>query len=281
MSGMMEWKVIRWLRRILRFLRPMNISLHGAYTSFFLVLSVFPVLVILFAWLGYTSYGLEEVLSLVEGVLPEAFMPLASHIIAGAYENTSGAMLSISVLTALVSASRGIRGVLMGLNSVYGLEENRPYLVTRGIGVIYTFLFLIVLVLTLVLHVFGTAIVDYLRMTTNPLLMFLMDVIDLRFFLLLFLQTALFTTVYAVLPNRKNSVRESLPGALLTAVGWLTFSDLFSLYVEYFPNYANIFGSVYAAALAMLWLYCCVCIVFYGGALNRYLMEKRENISET
>ena len=269
-----EWIELRWLRGILRFLKPMNISLHGAYTSFFLALSVFPVLVILFAWLGYTSYGIEEVLSLVAGVLPEAFMPLAGRIIAGAYENTSGAMLSISILTALWSASRGFRGLLMGLNAVYRLKENRPYLVTRGISVIYTFLFLIVLVLTLVLHVFGTTIVDYLRMTTNPLLLFLTDVIDLRFFLLLFLQTALFATVYAVLPNRKNSIGQSLPGALLAAVGWMTFSDLFSVYVEYFPNYANIFGSVYAVAMAMLWLYFCVCIVFYGGALNRYLMER-------
>lgn len=269
-----EWIELRWLRGILRFLKPMNISLHGAYTSFFLALSVFPVLVILFAWLGYTSYGIEEVLSLVAGVLPEAFMPLAGRIIAGAYENTSGAMLSISILTALWSASRGIRGLLMGLNAVYRLKENRPYLVTRGISVIYTFLFLIVLVLTLVLHVFGTTIVDYLRMTTNPLLLFLTDVIDLRFFLLLFLQTALFATVYAVLPNRKNSIGQSLPGALLAAVGWMTFSDLFSVYVEHFPNYANIFGSVYAVAMAMLWLYFCVCIVFYGGALNRYLMER-------
>ena len=50
-------------------------------------------------------------------------------------------------------------------------------------------------------------------------------------------------------------------------------SGLFSLYVEYFPRYANIFGSVYAVALASLWLYVCVSIVFYGALLNRILAE--------
>ena len=274
MERILNWKPVKWLRRILAWLKPMKIPLHAAYTSFFLVLSVFPVLVILFCLLGYTSLGIEEVLSLVAGVLPDAFEPLAQRIIMGAYENTSAPVLSLSVLTALWSASRGLRGLLMGLNAVYGLEENRSYLVTRSISVVYTFLFLVVLVLTLVLHVFGTTILDYLRMTTNPLLMFLMDVIDLRFFLLLVLETGLFAPMYAVLPTRRNRLVESLPGAVLTSLGWLTFSDLFSLYVEYFPNYANIFGSVYAAALAMLWLYFCVCIVFYGGALNRYLMER-------
>lgn len=274
MSRIQNWKIVQWIRRVLAFLKPMNISLHGAYASFFLALSVFPVLVILFGVLGYTSYGVEELMALVEGFLPDAFLPMSERLLLGAYEHTSGAVVSVSAVAALWSAGRGIRGLLLGLNAVYGLEENRSYFVTRGIGMLYTFLFVIVLVLTLVLHVFGTTILDYLRMATNPLLQFLMDVIDLRFVLLLILQTALFTAMYAVLPNRRNSLKESLPGALLTSFGWLTFSDLFSIYVEHFQNYANIFGSVYAVALAMLWLYFCICIVFYGAALNRWLMER-------
>ena len=78
-----------------------------------------------------------------------------------------------------------------------------------------------------------------------------------------------------VLPNRRNRFADSLPGALLASIGWLVFSDLYSIYVEHFSNYANLYGSVYAVALSMLWLYCCISIVFYGGALNRYLMDNR------
>jgi membrane protein len=274
MKPIMNRKPVLALRRILAWLRPMGIPLHAAYTSFFLVLSVFPILVVLFCLLGYTSLGVEDVMTLTGELLPDALEPLADHIIKGAYENTSAPVLSLSIFTALWSAGRGMRGLLMGLNSVYGLKESRGYFVTRGIGAVYTLLFLVVLVLTLVLHVFGNLVLDYLRMTTNPFWMFVMDVIDLRFLLLLALQTALFTAMYAALPNRRNRLGESWPGALLTAFGWLTFSDLFSIYVEHFQNYANIYGSVYAAALAMLWLYFCVCIIFYGGALNRWRMEK-------
>lgn len=277
MDRVQDWKLTRWIRRILDFLRPMNISLHGAYTSFFLILSVFPVLVILFGVLGYTSFGVEELLDLVAGFLPEAFLPMVEDLLLGAYEHTSGAVVSVSAVAALWSAGRGIRGLMLGLNAVYGLEEDRSYLVTRTVSMVYTVLFVVVLLLTLVLHVFGTTILDYLRMTTIPILQFLMDIIDLRFILLLVLQTALFMAMYVALPNRRSrrgQWKESLPGALLTAFGWLTFSDLFSIYVEHFQNYANIFGSVYAVALAMMWLYCCICIVFYGAALNRWLMER-------
>ena len=182
----------------------------------------------------------------------------------------------MSALTALWSASRGIYGLLTGLNAIYGVSENRGYLYTRSISVLYTFLFLLVLLLTLVLHVFGTTIAGWIPHTTNALLLLLTDIIDLRFFLLLFVQTATFTAMFMALPNKRNRLSESLPGALLASIGWLVFSDIFSIYVEHFSSYANIYGSVYAVALSMLWLYCCLSIVFYGGALNRFLKDGME-----
>ena len=92
--------------------------------------------------------------------------------------------------------------------------------------------------------------------------------------LLLILQSLLFTLMFMTLPNKRNRFLDSLPGGVLSSLGWLVYSDLYSIYVEHFSNYANIYGSVYAIALCMLWLYCCMSILFYGGALNRYLMEK-------
>ena len=82
--------------------------------------------------------------------------------------------------------------------------------------------------------------------------------------------------MFMALPNEKNTFRESLPGALLASAGWLTFSNLYSIYVERFAHLTNIYGSVYAIALSMLWLYCCMAIVFYGGAMNRFLAERSE-----
>ena len=208
-----QWRLVRFIFRIFDFLKPMNISIRGAYTSFFLILSLFPSLMILFCLLSYTSYGVEEVLALAAMVLPEPFLPLAQRLLNGAYDNASGTVLSLSIITALWSASRGMLGLIEGMNAVYGIEEKRNYFATRGISALYTLLIVVVLVLTLVLHVFGTTILDYLRMTTHPVLLFLMDLIDLRFFLLFFVQTVFFTAMYVVLPNRKNSVIKSLPGA--------------------------------------------------------------------
>ena len=105
-----------------------------------------------------------------------------------------------------------------------------------------------------------------------------MDVVNLRFFVLLGIQTVLFTAIYVVLPNRRNRIRDSLPGAMLASAGWLIYTDLYSVYVNYFGGSANLYGPVYTVALSMLWLYFCLSILFYGGALNAYLtaQEKKE-----
>ena len=41
--------------------------------------------------------------------------------------------------------------------------------------------------------------------------------------------------------------------------------------MELLSTLTSIYGSIYAVALSMLWLYFCISIVFYGGALNVYL----------
>lgn len=264
------------ITRLIRYLSGQKISIHAAGAGYFIVLSVFPLLVLILALLRYTGLQVDTLTDLVAGFLPEALLPAAKRLIVSTYRNTSGAVVSLSALTGLWSASRGIYGLLTGLNAIYGVQENRGYVYTRGISVVYTFLFLLMLLATLVLNVFGTTLLQWLPFENLTLLQFLWDIVDWRFILMLLLQTGLFTAMFMALPNRRNTFRQSLPGALLASVGWLVFSDLFSIYVENFSGYANIFGSVYAVALSMLWLYFCISIVFYGGALNQYLIVRKK-----
>ena len=260
------------LRRVSR----LRIPLHAANAGYFLILSVFPALVLLMSLLRYISVDIHSLLLFLEGMIPEALLPEAELLILHTYQQTSKAVVGMSAVTALWSASRGIYGLLTGLNAVYGVEENRGYLHTRFLSVVYTFGFLLVLLLTLALHIFGTGLVRWLSGLEAPFFSFLTGLVDLRFFLLVFLQTGLFTAMFMTLPNRRNSLGDSLPGAFLASIGWLIFSHLFSLYVEHFSNYTQLYGSVYALALSMLWPYFCVSILFYGGVLNRILSEKEK-----
>lgn len=258
-----------------RVVAELNIPFRAAYGAYFLILSAFPALLLVLNSLRYTTLTVADLTAVLENVLPGALMDSVQELISSTYRSASSAVAGVSVLTLLWSSSKGVYGLLKGLNAVYGVEEDRGYAYTRGISVVYALLFLVVLVLTLVLHVFGNTLTNLLHGIENPVVMFLVDLIDLHGVFLLTVQTLLFTAVYMFLPNGQNSFWDSLPGALFSAVGWSLFSTAYSFYITHFTRISNIYGSVYAVAVSMLWLYCCLCILFYGGALNRCLAKIR------
>ena len=256
------------LRYLLTYMTGKNVPVYAAHTGYFMVLALFPMLVLLIGLLRYTGLSVDSLTDLLAGFLPAVLVPGARRLILSTYQNTSGTVLSLSALAALWSASRGVHGLLTGLNSIYGAQENRGYFHIRAVSMLYTFLFLLVLVATLILSVFGNHL---LRL--NPVLY---PLVNLRIPMLLMLQTALFTAMFTVLPNGRSPLRYAVPGALLASAGWLVFSNLYSVYVDHFSGLSSVYGSVYAVALSMLWLYGCLCLFFYGGALNHYLMIRKK-----
>ena len=259
------------LKKLGRYLADQKVPLYAANASFFLILSVFPVLVVLLALMRYTGLQVEVFTDLMADVVPGALMPTVNRLVLSAYVNSTGTVLSVSAVAALWSSSRGMYSFVMGLNAIYEAEENRGYFRTRLMSMGYTFAFLIVLILTLVLHVFGG---DLLRALQDlPIPGIIQSLLNVRVFVLLVLQTVLFCAMFVVLPNRRNRPGESLPGALLAAIGWQLFTNAYSVYTQKFTAYESIYGSVYAVALGMLWLYFCICIVLYGGVLNKILQK--------
>ena len=271
-KGGLIGKAVALFRRI----RDMGISGHAANAGYFIVLAVFPALVLVLSLLRYPQLDADDLLALLSRVLPEALLAPAERLIISTYAHTSRTVVSVSAVGALWSAGRGIYGLLRGLNAIYGVEENRGYFQTRLMCMVYTFVFFLVLLMTLILNVFGEAILANLPPAEGNLFEILSEVLDLRWLVSLAVQTALFALMYTVLPNRNNHFRDSLPGALLAALGWMLFTELFSFYVENFTGYTGIYGSVYAVALSMLWLYFCLSILFFGGALNKLLQERKE-----
>ena len=243
----------------------MRIPLYASHAGFFMILSAFPTLVLLLSLLRYTGLEVTVLTDLISGIIPKAFLPGTKQLILSAYRSTTGTLISISAITALWSAGKGFYGLCTGLNAVYGVKETRNWLQLRLISMGYTFAFLLVLILSLLLHMSGAVILSWFPDWENLLKM--------RFLLLLGIQALLFAAMFTVLPNADVPFRKTLPGAILAALAWQVFSGLYSLYAEHFAGLSGIYGSVYGVALSMLWVYFCVSILFYAAALNRWLEE--------
>ena len=270
-KGGLIGRTVHMVRHIL----ALDIPLHAANAGFFILMSLFPALVLVLSLLRFTGLQVSSLVEVLSSIIPEALMPTVEGLVLSTYDNSSAGLVGISALTATWSASKGVYGLLTGLNRVYGVSEDRGWLHTRLISILYTFLFFGLLFLTLTFHVFGSTIMQLLPVTQTRLFRLLSGIVGFRFILLLILQTAVFTLIFAFLPNGRNRIRDTIPGALLASLGWLVISDLFSVYVENFASLSNIYGSVYTIALTMLWLYLCLSLIFYCGAFNQYLEDHK------
>ena len=139
----------------------MQIPLYAANACYFFVLSIFPLLLIVLSLVPYLPYSARDLLELVERVVPGALMGVVETLIVHIYYSSSHAMLGLSAVVSLWSASKAIFGIMSGLNHIYGVKEDRSRLYTRLISLVYTLLFIILLVLTLVMQVFGPAMMSW------------------------------------------------------------------------------------------------------------------------
>ena len=259
--------------RLFREIRALHISTYAGYASFFIILAVFPTLALTLGLLRYTPLSARDLMDMVEGFLPVALQGYAWDLLTAAYANTTRTVLSVSALAALWSAGKGIYGLMKGLDAIYGITGHRSWLRTRLLCALYMVALLMMLLLTLVLHVFGNTLIRFLIHRGGGLSCLAEEFLGLRYFLLVSVQTLLFTAMFVYLPDRNNRFWASLPGALFGSFGWMTVSGLFSRYIEESAGYASIFGPVYLIALAMLWLYFCVNTLFYGAVMNRMLAK--------
>ncbi len=251
------------LRGLVRWVHGFRVPLYAANASFFLVLSAFPALLLLLGLLRRAGLTEAALTALLRAFLPQALMPAAEKLIQSAGSRLSGPAMGLSAVTALWSASRGVYGLLQGMNGIYSVEKSRGYFRARLLSAGCTLAFLMVLLLTLGLQVLIPGVLPG----------------TIRYLLLLTVQTGVFCALYRVLPHRPGRFRDGLPGAAAACGGWLAVTGLFSVYVRFAGGYTRTYGSVYTLALGMLWLYVCISIVFYGGVLNVFLEKRRGNMT--
>ncbi len=255
-------------RRAARFLNDCNISTSAASASFFIVLSIFPLLALLLSLLRYLPIGPEDLLSALANVLPAPLMPMAEYLFNDLYTSNAFAVISTTALIAMWSASRGVFDILKGIGRIMGGEETRGSLHRRLIAILYTVFLVLAVLLTLALQVFSQSLLSMVAHWDVRIFELLSDVFQLRALFTAAVLALLFMTLYAVFPAQRMHLRDVVPGAVIASVGWLVFSFLFSIYVNYGGG-SRFYGSVAIAILSMLWLYVCMCILFYGAVICR------------
>lgn len=257
-----------------------EMTVYAAQVSFFIILSVVPfIMLLLTAIQMIPSITNAQFLELVVGLVPVDYKSLAFRMVNDLSLKSPATMLSVTAVTALWSAGRGMFSVARGLNRVYGHGEKRWYVINRLICSGYTIVFMLVCIMSLGILVFGNMLQAFLVKRLPVLAVFVTHIIGFRALWSAMVLLVFFLGIYTFVPDKKLKLREQLPGAVCATAGWMGFSLAFSLYFSRIggKNYSYMYGSLAAIVLLLLWLYACMCILFFGAEINYIWNEYRSS----
>lgn len=265
-------KAFRTLSALIRRVTHDEVGLYAAQASFFLVISLVPLLMLLLPLVRFIiPFEEAEILALLKLYLPENLQEFISGILRDLYPAKTFPIISLSTLVLLWSASRGVHSVTSGLRHIFGAQKD-PYYRERVRALFYTVSFLVTVFFVLIVLVFGSSIWS-LFLVAFPLLQGASGAVSL----LKYLVSAFLITLFALLlycataEKPLSDARTQFPGALFAAAGWILFSTGFSLYLTNFARFSYIYGSLAAIIFLMLWLYICMWLLFLGAEINRLL----------
>jgi len=99
----------------------------------------------------------------------------------------------------------------------------------------------------------------------------------------LFLIAALvlvFLPVYYVFPDVDVTLRGTVPGAVVAAVGWVLLEVVFRIYVDV-SSTAELYGVIGGVVLFVTWLYFAAFLVLLGAVTNAVLTGRPRRVSRT
>ena len=258
-----------------RKIRDDHIAAFSAQAAFFIIISFFPFIMLLLSIVKYFPIEEENLFQLISQAFPTTVNSLIESIITEIYRTAaSTTLISATVVSTLWSAGKGFLAIMKGLNSVYEINETRHGLLLRAMAALYTLIFAIMVITTMILFVFGNRLYLWIGQRFPVIEDTAFLIISLRTIVGLITLIIFFLLIYIVIPNRKTKIMHELPGAMLCAAGWMGFSYAFSYYIDNFSNYASMYGSLTAIVLFMLWLYFCMYLLFLGAEFNLLFENK-------
>ena len=258
----------------------LGVARAAAALAYFLILTLFPLLMCVNFFIGLLPLSPEEVFSALDSILPRESLSLILDYldyVSAIPQSQSTPLLLACLFTIGLSASAGLRTLLQTMDELYQVRRANS-LHRLVLSVALSLLFLLTIYLSIVVIFTGDW---FFRLLESRLPQALLDLIPLvtlsqlwgwlRYLLLFLLVLVLVLAVYRLgtpLPFRRHT-RTLYLTALLSATALVACSVLFSWFIGMSSRYSLVYGSLASLIILLVWLYFCGNILLLGAVAGR------------
>ena len=262
------YKVIK--RVIIKYFKD-DILAFSSQLAYNFLLACFPFLIFIFALMGYLGIQSDSIYRFLKSILPNNSYQLIKDTLTNLVDKKQTTLMSVTIILTIWTASVGFSGVIKGINRAYDAKEDRPFLKLQLINILYTVLLALGIILTMVVIIYGSYINKILIDKTGYQVFFTTSWKIIKYMLVILFLILIFGSVYKYAPVVKLPWESVLPGAVFCIAAWLAASIIYSYYVNYYAKYTDLYGSVTAVIVLMIWFFVSSNIILIGGEINAAL----------
>ncbi len=242
----------------------------AAQISFYLLLSIVPIFLLLTQILGYFQLSVEEVVNWVSSYTGEEVSGMLRSITAF---SSAGAGNIVFLVVALWAASRAQFAIMRITNYTFseGKSTGKGYWRERFRAMRTMVITLFTIAFALVILGYGDlllrTVVDLLRLDVdkyiNNIWMYL------RWFLGLVLYFLMVSYNYYILPSTRVPFRKILPGSIFASGGMMIVTIIYARYTTHVANYDIIYGALSSIVAVLFWFYFLAWVLCLGILVNK------------
>jgi membrane protein len=260
------WKAIA--KRTAKEVKADQVPLLAAGVAFYALLSLFPAIIA-----GVSIYGLvadpatvqDQIANLTKLLSPETATLVGEQLkqVTSGAGGALGVATVVGILTALWSASSGMKAVITGVNLAYDESETRKFVKLRGLALLLTLGAMVLVGVALATIVGYPPIADNLPTVLRWL------VAILRFVILGGLLVVGLAVLYRYAPDRDQPKWSWVSwGSGIATLLWVLATVGFAIYANFFGNYNKTYGALAGVIILMFWLFLSAFVVLVGAELN-------------
>ena len=250
-----------------------HVSLVAAGVAFYSLLALFPLLTALVSIYGLVADrgDIEQHLGKLYGLLPGDVIEIMRQQLVALNTTEApklGLLFGASLLFSLWSANKGMTSIFEAMNIAYGERERRNFLVFNLTTLLFTFGFILFLIVSLSAIIVLPPILRYVGLDEGAHWLLSLS----RWPILFVIVVTMNALVYRYGPSREKARWAWLSwGSVASALAWMLTSALFSFYASNFARFNETYGSMGAVVAVMTWIWLSAMIVIAGAELNAEL----------
>lgn len=241
-------------------------SRSAAELAYFLVLSLFPLLIMVNAVVGMLHLDVEEIIRTLSDFMPAQAAGVVADYVAYISGNQSRGLFWAGLVMTLTSSSAAFRALMNVTADIYR-KPAYPGFWTVVASVVFSAAFLVIMYLSIVVVLTGNWFISLLKRFLH-LAAFPGNWSWMRYWLLFGLAFLFLALFYRATAPRGKPRPPVLLGAALTAVLLVCASVLFSWFIGQSTRYSLVYGSLASVIILMVWLYLCGSILILGTVFN-------------